>query len=76
LHGPVVRRSGPGPDASGTGPLVSWIPSSTGTADYYIVDIERLQISGTSVTFAQAATLRTTEAQAQFPAATLAGGNQ
>ena len=60
----------------GTGPLVSWTPPTTGTADYYIVDIERLQISGTSVTFAQAATLRTTEAQAQFPAGTLASGNQ
>ena len=59
----------------GTGPLVSWTAPSAGTADYYIVDIERLQISGSTVTFAQAATLRTTETQAQFPTGTLASGN-
>jgi hypothetical protein len=60
----------------GTGPLVSWTPPSAGSPDYYVVDIERLQISGSTVTFAPVATLRTTEAQAQFPAETLASGNQ
>ncbi|HVP59338.1 MAG TPA: hypothetical protein VMT11_02145 [Myxococcaceae bacterium] len=60
----------------GTGPVVSWTAPRNGTADYYAVDLEKLTISGTQVTFSSVATFHTTETSAQFPEGTLTSGTQ
>ncbi len=60
----------------GTGPVISWTAPRNGTADYYAVDLEKLTISGTQVTFSSVATFHTTETSAQFPEGTLTGGTQ
>lgn len=60
----------------GTGPLFSWAAPSLGTPDHYVVDVEELVVSGTTVTFTPLATFDTTETRAQFPDGTLTAGRQ
>lgn len=60
----------------GTGPTISWSAPRIGTPDYYVVDLARLTINGSQISFTEVAQFHTTETRAQFPEGTLTGGTQ